>query len=292
MATMNQALRTAQDAGLDRLDAQLLLLHAMDTPPAQASERRTWLLAHGEDALAPGVLHRFTQLQARRQDGEPLAYITGHKEFFGLTLQVDMRVLVPCADTETLVRWALEVLTEAQAGYTASPIRALDLGTGSGAIALALKHNQPRLQVVASDLSRDALALARINANFLGLEIEFVHGCWLDAAQGLYHCIVSNPPYIAAGDAHLPALRHEPASALVAGPDGLRDLRQIIAAAQRHLHPDGWLLLEHGYDQSAAVMDLLADAGFGNCRSRRDWGGHVRCSGGQLVAPAAGTGQW
>ena len=289
---MNQALRAAQDAGLDRLDAQLLLLHAMDTPPAQASAMRTWLLAHGEDALAPGVLPRFTQLQSRRQDGEPLAYITGYKEFFGLTLQIDARVLVPRADTETLVRWALEALTEAQAGHAANPIRALDLGTGSGAIALALKHNMPQVQVVASDVMWDALALARSNASVLGLEIEWVHGSWLDVAQGLYHCIVSNPPYIAASDAHLPALRHEPASALVAGLDGLQDLRQIVAAAPRHLHPGGWLLLEHGYDQSAATLDLLADAGFGNCQSRRDWGGHLRCSGGQLVASPADAGQW
>ena len=170
-------------------------------------------------------------------------------------------------------------------------MKALDLGTGSGAIALALKHNRPQVQVFASDLSRDALALAASNARALGLDVELVHGRWLDAARGLYHCIVSNPPYIAAGDAHLPSLRHEPVAALVAGPDGLQDLRQIIAAAPSHLYPGGWLLLEHGHDQSAAVRDMLAHAGFGNRQFRRDLAGHLRCSGGQLMATADGAGQ-
>lgn len=289
--TVSKSIAIAQTAGLDRLDAQLLLLHALGIPPALANARRAWLLAHGEDTLAPEVSQQFAQLRARRVEGEPLAYITGHKEFFGLALQVDTRVLLPRPDTETLVLWALDVLSHAASGTT-DRLRVLDLGTGSGAIALALKHAKPQMLVHASDLSAPALHVAQNNASVLGLEVEFTQGGWLETAHGLYHCIVSNPPYVAEDDPHLPALRHEPLSALTAGPDGLRDIRHIVANAGRHLHPDAWLLVEHGHDQATSVLHLLARAGFQNAQSRCDLGGHARCSGGQFAGRPASAGQW
>ena len=288
VATISSAIRNAQGKGMARIDAQLLLLHALGTPPALASAQRAWLLAHGDDPLAPGAAQRFADFLARRARGEPLAYITGHKEFFSLALQVDARVLVPRPDTETLVVWALDVLAQTASGIAVDPLRVLDLGTGSGAIALALKNARPQMQVHATDVSAAALEVAKANAGVLGLEIGFALGAWLDAAHGRYHCIVSNPPYVADGDPHLSALCHEPLSALTAGPDGLRDIRQIVANAGRYLYPGGWLLLEHGYDQSAAVLELLAQAGFRNRQSRHDLGGHTRCCAGQFgVQPAS-----
>ena len=292
VVTISSALQSAQDAGLDRLDAQLLLLHALGTPPALAGARRAWLLAHDGDALAQEASQQFAHLRGRRLEGEPLAYITGHKEFFGLALQVDPRVLVPRPDTETLVAWALDILTQMETAVAENRLRVLDLGTGSGAIALALQHAKPHMQVHATDLSPAALSVAQTNARALDLEISFFQGSWLDATQGRFHCIVSNPPYVAEHDPLLPALRHEPLSALTAGPDGLRDIRHIVTSAGHHLHPGGWLLLEHGYDQSTAVLDLLAQAGFEHRQSRRDLGGHTRCSGGQFGGLSAGTGQW
>ena len=216
----------------------------------------------------------------RRLSGEPLAYITGHKEFFGLDLQVDARVLDPRPDTETLVDWALEVLSPPQTG---SP-RVLDLGTGSGAIALALKATQPKLTVHATDFSVDALEVATANAQRLGLNVHFSQGAWFAALAPntpRFDAIVSNPPYIAAQDEHLAALTHEPLQALASGADGLDDLRQIIANAAAHLFPSGWLLLEHGYDQALAVRALLTQAGYVQVQSRQDLGGIERCSGGQ-----------
>jgi release factor glutamine methyltransferase len=161
--------------------------------------------------------------------------------------------------------------------------RVLDLGTGSGAIALALKAARPDARVVAVDASEPALEVARLNARRLNLDIECRPGHWLDGAGTDYDLIVSNPPYIAEGDAHLPALAHEPRSALVAGADGLADLRQIVASAPAHLQPGGWLLLEHGWDQAAPVRALLRGAGFVEVASRRDLAGIERCSGGHWL---------
>lgn len=268
-----QALAAAQALGLDRLDAQLLLLHALGRPDSD----RGWLLAHDGDLLAGDTAARFRDLALRRAAGEPLAYLVGHKEFYGLPLQVDARVLVPRPDTETLVDWALERL--ALPGMP-DGARVLDLGTGSGAIALALKKTRPALDVTSVDASAAALDVARGNAARLGLSLQFIHGNWLENVSGHFHVIASNPPYVADDDSHLPALRHEPRSALAAGPDGLDDLRAIIAQAPAHLHPQGWLLLEHGYDQAAAVRDLLARRGFAQLSSRTDLAGVARCSGG------------
>jgi release factor glutamine methyltransferase len=198
-------------------------------------------------------------------------------------LQVDARVLVPRPDTETLVDWALEVLAlNARSAPMEYDQSVLDLGTGSGAIALALKHTRPDLQVSAIDFSEDALAVATANAQRLRLEVRFSQGSWLTGVQVKYDVIVSNPPYIAAQDAHLAALTHEPLQALASGADGLDDLRQIIGQAPRCLQPGAWLLLEHGYDQAPAVQGLLTEAGFSDVQSRCDLSGIERCSGGRL----------
>ncbi|MEZ0306377.1 MAG: peptide chain release factor N(5)-glutamine methyltransferase [Ramlibacter sp.] len=274
MNSIAQALQAGAAMGLERLDAQLLLLHAL----GRASTDRGWLLAHDTDKLDPGPSQRFQDACRRRTGGEPVAYIVGRKEFFGLELVVDPRVLVPRPETETLVEWALEVLPHA-AGDSPSVI---DLGTGSGAIALAIKQQRPDAQVEAVDASSDALAVARANAQALSLAISFRQASWLDGA-GSYDLIASNPPYVAQDDPHLAALRHEPLGALAAGPDGLRDIRLIITQATTHLRRGGWLLLEHGYDQAPAARSLLDAAGFSQVASRGDLAGIDRCSGGQWL---------
>ena len=273
------AVSSAIASGLDRLDAQLLMLHALGK---HASER-AWLLAHDLDALPEPVNAAFTALVQRRLLGEPLAYLTGYKAFFGLDLHVDARVLVPRPDTETLVEWALEVLDGLDRCGPKVPICALDLGTGSGAVALAMKHSRPGDQVHATDFSSAALAVAQANAQRLHLDVHFSQGAWLHGVRDRYHLIVSNPPYIAAGDPHLSDLTHEPQQALTSGTDGLDDIRAIIGQAPAHLHAGGWLLLEHGYDQADRVRGLLSAAGFGDVQSRRDLAGIERCSGGLLI---------
>jgi release factor glutamine methyltransferase len=271
--TVAQALAAGMALGLERLDAQLLLLHALGKPEVD----RAWLLAHDSDSLSPAASSDFLTVATRRAGGEPLAYITGHKEFFGLDLRVDNRVLVPRPDTETLVDWALDVL-----GTGGGDV--LDLGTGSGAVALALKHARHDLLIQATDFSEDALSVARANAERLKLAVQFHQGPWLQDIQGRFSVIVSNPPYIATDDPHLVALTHEPLQALASGTDGLDDIRQIIAQAPAHLRHGGWLLLEHGFDQAPAVRALLLAAGFEAVQSRQDLGGIERCSGGHLSA--------
>jgi release factor glutamine methyltransferase len=270
--TVAQAVAWAQTLGLPRLDAQVLLLHAL----GRAHHDRAWLLAHGDDPLGTIVQATFETHVQRRLNTEPVAYITGQKEFFGLTLQVDHRVLDPRADTETLVEWALSCLADTSAPDVA------DLGTGSGAIALALKHTRPDAHVSAVDASAEALAVARANAERLALPIDFQHGSWLAPLNGrVFDAIVSNPPYVASDDEHLAALKHEPLSALASGADGLDDIRMIVREATQHLKPNGWLLIEHGYDQAHAVQTLLGNQGFVNVQSRPDLAGILRCSGGQ-----------
>ncbi|MEG1771327.1 MAG: peptide chain release factor N(5)-glutamine methyltransferase, partial [Comamonas sp.] len=237
--TLQQALHQAQQAGLSRIDAQLLLLHAVGRPDAG----RAWLLTHDTDALTAEQQQAFDALTARRRAGEPVAYLTGRKEFYGLALQIDARVLDPRPDTETLVDWALEVLADWNAP------RIVDLGTGSGAIALALQRERPDASVWAVDASADALAVAAGNAHSLGLGVQFAQGSWLQALapDQRFDAIVTNPPYIAADDPHLAALTHEPLSALASGADGLDDIRAIIEQSPAHLAPGGWLLIEHGW---------------------------------------------
>lgn len=270
---VDQALSAARAQGLDRLDAQLLLSDALGRP-------RSWLLAHGEHALEPAQALRFAALCARRADGEPVAYLLGEKEFHGLTLRVDHSVLVPRPETETLVDWALELLA-------AGPDRpaVADLGTGSGAIALALARSSPAAQVCGVDVSPAALAVARANAGSLGLAVEWLHSDWWSALEGRrFDMVVANPPYIAADDPHLAALRHEPQLALTPGDDGLAALRILIAGAPAHLQPGGWLLLEHGHDQAEAVRDLLCRHEFAVPLARCDLAGRPRCSAGRLAA--------
>lgn len=271
ITTLRDALAQAQALGLERIDAQLLLLHILN----RADAGRAWLLAHDTDTLAPSEQARFIALCQRRAAGEPVAYLRGMKEFYGLTLQVDARVLDPRPDTETLVDWALQLLAPLPAP------RVLDLGTGSGAIALALQHQRPDAQVSAVDASADALAVAQANAARLGLAVQFARGNWLRGVAGQFDVIASNPPYIAAADPHLAALRHEPLQALASGADGLDDIRSIVAQAPSHLLPGGWLLLEHGWEQAEAVQALLRSAGFAEVQSRKDLAGIARCTGGQ-----------
>lgn len=271
---ISQALAAAQTLGLDRLDAQLLLLHALGRPDSQ----RAWLLAHDVDVMPEQTVEVFRSFTLRRAAGEPLAYIVGYKAFFGLRFTVDARVLVPRPDTETLVQWVVDVLKD-----VVEP-QVLDLGTGSGAVAIALAHSL-KCQVTATDFSEDALAVASHNARQLGVGVRFVQSNWLDKVSGHYRVIASNPPYIAAQDPHLAALRHEPLSALTAGVDGLSDIRHIIHNTPEHLQPGGWLLLEHGYDQAATVRELLTLRGFVQVQSRADLAGIERCTGGRWDNP-------
>ena len=264
------SLALALQQGLDRLDAQMLLLLAL----GRDMNHRAWLLAHDTDPMPDDAAARFKELVRRRLAGEPIAYLAGEKAFFGLALRVDARVLVPRPDTETLVQWALDTLPP-------TPARLLDLGTGSGAVALAVKSQRPDVAVTATDASTGALAVARANAERLGLAVDFHDGSWLQAVPGQrFDVIASNPPYIAEGDHHLAALTHEPLSALTAGPDGLDDIRTIVAQAPAALTPGGWLLLEHGHDQAPAVRALLQQQGFEQVGSRADLAGIERCSGG------------
>ena len=270
--SVREALATARASGVDGLDAQLLLATCVE-------QSRSWLIAHDEALLTPAHSDRFRSWLARRAAGEPLAYLFGEKEFHGLRLQVDPRVLVPRPDTETLVDWALELL----ATRADRAPRVIDLGTGSGAIALAIKHARPGTDVTALDASESALTVARVNAEALRLDLRLLSGSWWSAVQGeRFDIAVSNPPYIALRDPHLAVLAHEPAMALTAGVDGLDALRHIVEYAPAHLRPGGWLLLEHGHDQGESVRGLLLQHGFARVEARRDLAGHWRCTGAQV----------
>lgn len=280
--TVAEALAEARAMGVARLDAQQLLAHA-------TGRSRTWLLAHDESALSADEATAYLDLIRRRGAGEPFAYLVGEREFHGLSLRVSPAVLVPRPDTETLVDWALELLQPpGPLSALASP-RVLDLGTGSGAIALALKNGCPGARVWAGERSVEALGIARANAARLGLDVRFALGDWWSALAGAtdvpaFDLVVSNPPYIAAGDPHLAALAHEPRSALVADDDGLADIRRIAHGAHGRLREGGWLLFEHGWEQADAVAAILQRAGFGGVATRRDIEERPRCTGGCLGA--------
>lgn len=276
------ALGQARRLGLPRLDA-LCVLEALSNKP------RAWLIAHDDVDLGPGTATRWTDLLTRRLAGEPLAYLVGGREFHGLWLDVNPAVLDPRPDTETLVDWAIEIL--GQDARTTPHV--LDLGTGSGAIALAIKSATPTADVTAVDLSPDALATARSSGERLGLPVRWLLGDWWQALDPLtregavtrrFDLIVSNPPYIAEHDPHLPALHHEPTQALVSGIDGLDALRVLIAQAGDWLQCGAWLLLEHGHDQAPAVAELfgtplVCGGRWVDVTHRRDLPGHVRCTG-------------
>ncbi len=257
--------------GEARREAELLLMHALGRP-------RAWLFAHGDADVDAAAAHAFRDAVARRAAGEPLAYITGRRGFWSLELDVTPDVLIPRHETELLVELALARMPQS------IRVDVADLGTGSGAIALALARERPAARVLATDASAAALAVARANAARLGIaNIEFAAGDWCAAlGDRRFGLIVSNPPYIAAGDAHLRRgdLRFEPAIALASGADGLDALRAIVAAAPAHLDSGAWLLLEHGLDQGAAVRELLERRGFSQVFTARDLEGRDRVSGG------------
>lgn len=271
--TVDDFLAQARRQGLDRLDAQLLLAHHL-------GRSRAWVMAHGEALLAPHQAEALSRQFTQRAGGVPLAYLLGEREFHGLRLVITPAVLVPRPDTETLVAWAIDVLNGPLA--TRATPRVLDLGTGSGAIALAIRQACPRAEVSAVDRSAEALAVAQANGERLQLPVRWLQGDWFAAvgAEERFDLVVSNPPYIDAADPHLPALHAEPREALTPGPDGLADLRAIVRAAPDHLIPGGALLLEHGHEQAAAVREGLMDAGFRDIATRVDLGSRDRCSGG------------
>ena len=270
---VSQTLQAMQDKGLSRLDAQMLLLHVLQKP----TNDRAWLMSHDTDELTLAqqkILDGFIQ---RRLGREPVAYIVGAREFFGLNFKVTPDVLVPRPDTECLVEWALEVLSLASSSV-------LDLGTGSGAIGLAIKYSRPQAAVTLVDASQAALDVACSNAASLGLAVHALQSNWFENVPSgeSFDLIVSNPPYIVDGDAHLAALKHEPLMALTSGADGLDAIRCIVQGAPEHLKQGGWLLLEHGYDQAETVRELLQERGFTQVSSRLDLNGIERCTGGYL----------
>ncbi|MHA4868830.1 peptide chain release factor N(5)-glutamine methyltransferase [Duganella sp. PWIR1] len=258
---------------LDALDYRVLLCHAL-------ALNRIALITQSERVLTAEEAQRFAALVQRRLDGEPVAYIVGQREFFGLPFEVSGAVLIPRPDTELLVELTLERLPPQG--------RVLDMGTGSGAIAVALAHTRQDADVTALDVSADALAVAQRNAAANNARVRFLQSDWYAALQGAapFDVIASNPPYIASGDRHLSEgdLRYEPVGALTDHADGLSALRTIIAGAPAHLKPRGWLLMEHGYDQSAQVRALLSGAGYTEVQSWRDLAGIERVSGGRVSA--------
>ena len=257
---------------LDPLENRILLCHAL-------ALTRVGLITQSERVLNDIEAAQLAALVARRQAGEPIAYIVGQREFFGLPFQVSPAVLIPRPDTELIVELVLERL--------APRARLLDMGTGSGAIAVAAAHTRPDAAVAALDLSEEALAVARANAAANGAAVRFLRSDWFTALNDeAFDLIASNPPYIASGDEHLAQgdLRFEPSGALTDFADGLAALRTIIKGAPAHLVAGGWLLLEHGYDQAEAVRALLLDAGYTEVRSWRDLNGIERVSGGRRAS--------
>lgn len=262
---------TTHDPTTHTLDAELLLAHVL-------AKTRTHLKTHPEHVPTPDQARRYTELIERRAGGEPIAYILGYRDFWTLTLSVNPSVLVPRPETELLVERALTL------GPT-GPARIADLGTGSGAIALALASERPEWAITATDASQDALRTAQANAATLGLgRVTFLAGRWFEPLTGRrFDLIASNPPYVSEGDAALQdaTLQHEPKMALASGPDGLLSLREIVQSAPDYLERRGWLILEHGSDQAAAVARELVGRGFGHVRSHRDLAGHERITEGQ-----------
>lgn len=271
----NNLAASAGDADAARRDAQVLLGHALGVS-------RAWLSAHRDDFLAAPVAAQFETLLAQRQAGVPVAYLVGAREFYGRRFRVTPDVLIPRPETELLVEEALAHLPRS----AQSPV--LDLGTGSGCIAVTIACERPTVRVTAVDASVAALEVARGNAGAFGASVEFIESDWFARLAGRrFDLIVANPPYIAAGDPHLARgdLRFEPTAALAAGADGMDAIRRIVADATGCLQQGGWLLFEHGYDQAPACKDLLLREGFTSLLSRADLAGLPRLAGGQLLTP-------
>ncbi|PSJ44862.1 peptide chain release factor N(5)-glutamine methyltransferase [Zobellella endophytica] len=271
LAGLRQRLREQLAGGESpALDTDVLLCHVLGKP-------RSFLLAWPEYQPTPAELDRLAALVARRQRGEPVAHLTGVREFWSLELEVSPDTLIPRPDTELMVEAAL-------ARLPAAPATLVDLGTGTGAIALALKSERPADTVLAVEFNPQAAALARRNSERMELDIEVREGCWFDPLAGLhFDMILSNPPYIDAADPHLQSgdVRFEPVSALVAEQQGMADLRQLIAEAPRHLVAGGWLLLEHGWQQGAGVRNDFTAGGYRQVETLRDYGGQERITLGQ-----------
>jgi len=282
MATIKQLLADGAHALVDsesendsaRLDAEILLALTLQKP-------RTWLYTWPEHIPSLPEQHMYLDLLRRRQSGEPVAYLTHRREFFGLELKINHHVLVPRPETETLVQCVLDVLADNSAA------RIADLGTGSGAVALALASQKPQARIVATDASSDALALARENAERLGIDnVTFMAGDWLVPLSGLtFDLIASNPPYIAEDDPHLfrDGVRFEPKPALVSGKDGLDAIRQLVTESPACLETGGWLMIEHGFDQGEAVRGLFTEVGFIDVVTHRDLGGNERVTIGKTI---------
>lgn len=274
--TVRQALL---QSWLAPIDAQVLLAHVLNVD-------RAWLIAHATESLSPADGERFFALVQQRRDGLPVAYLTGRREFWGLSLTVDRSVLIPRPETEALVECALRHLPAAR------PLRVADLGTGCGAIALAIASERPCAEVLGTDRSPAALALAAANAERLRIaNVRWLESDWYAAipiAQARFDLIASNPPYVATDDAHLYEgdVRFEPRTALDAGVDGLAALRIVIRGARERLAANGTLVVEHGHDQSAEVRDLLRETGFADLESLRDLAGHPRVACGR-AAPSS-----
>jgi release factor glutamine methyltransferase len=269
MSTPFTVSRALSVSGLVPFEAKLLLAHVL-------GRDRAWLAAHADEAVSAEQGKIFDALARRRRDGEPVAYLIGRREFYGLDLEITPDVLIPRPETELLVELTLARVPDDR------EIRVLDLGTGSGAVALAIAAARRKARVVGTDVSTAALALATRNAARLGIgNVSFVESNWFDALpRERFDLIAGNPPYVASGDPHLAEgdLRHEPQQALTSGGDGLRAIRAIVAAAAAHLAPGGWLLLEHGHDQADAVGELFRGAGFADVGAARDLAGILRVS--------------
>ena len=276
-----QALDWAKSLGIEAIDRQILLLHCLGQP----THNKAFLISHDLDALTLEQESNYSQLIKRCSAGEPVSYLTGSKEFYGLDFKVTPATLIPRPDTETLVNWALDCMS-GDLDISSSPRKILDLGTGSGCIAISLGKSITNAQVWATDLSEIALEVARENAATHRLKIHFCQGSWFDAlgkeqSSPSFDLIISNPPYIAELDPHLADLAFEPKSALVSGEAGLDAFKKILSSTHQHLKPGGWLLFEHGYDQGATLRALFEQLGFESVQSRSDLAGICRCTGGK-----------